>query len=56
MNFLRKYRILRGHANRTGIEMADAHHNAAHRYQGGRGKTKLLRPQEGGNHDVAAGL
>ena len=49
-------RVLRGDADRAGVQMALAHHHAAHGDQGGRGEAVLLGAQAGGDDDVAAGL
>ena len=48
--------ILRGHAHRTGVEVALAHHDAAHRDQRRGGEAELLGAQQRGDGDVAAGL
>ena len=53
---LPQFRILRRHAHRTGIEMADPHHDAAQRHQRGGGKAKFLGAKQRGDDDVAAGL
>ena len=47
-------RVLRGDADRAGVEMADAHHDAAQRNQRRGGKAEFLRPQQGGDDHVAA--
>ncbi|HUC30584.1 MAG TPA: hypothetical protein VMR80_13390, partial [Candidatus Acidoferrum sp.] len=44
--------ILRGNADRTSIEMALAHHDAAHRDQRRRGETEFFRAEQRGNDDV----
>ena len=49
-------RVLRGHADRAGVEVADAHHDAAHRHQRRGGEPEFLGPQQGGDDHVAAGL
>ena len=49
-------RVLRGHAHRTGVQMAGAHHHAAQRHQRRRGEPELLRAQQCADDDVAAGL
>ena len=54
--FLAQLRVLRGHAHRAGVEMADAHHDAAQRDQRRGGKTKFLRAQQRGDDHVAARL
>ena len=38
--------ILRGDADRAGVQMAHAHHDTAQRYQRRRGETELLRAQQ----------
>ena len=53
---LAKHGILRRDANRAGIQMADAHHDAAGDDQRRRCKAKLFAAKQGGNDDVAAGL
>ena len=49
-------RVLSGDADGAGIEVADAHHDAAHDHQGGGREPELLGPEQGGDHDVAARL
>ena len=49
-------RILRGDAHRAGIQMALAHHDAAHGDQRRGGEAELLGAQQRGDGDVAAGL
>ena len=49
-------RILRRHADRTGVAVALAHHDAAQADQHRGGETELLRPQQRGDHDIASGL
>ena len=49
-------RILRGDADRAGVQMADAHHDAAQRHQRRRREAELLGPEQGADDDVAAGL
>ena len=56
VKFFAQLRVLRGHADRAGVQMADAHHDAAQRDQRRGGKTKFLRAQQRGDDDVAAGL
>ncbi len=53
---LAQLRILRRHAHRAGVEMADAHHDAAQNHQRRRGETKFLRPQQRGDHHIAPRL
>ena len=54
--FLPQPRILRGHADRASVQMADAHHHAAQRHQRRRCEAKFLGAEQRPNHDVAAGL
>ena len=49
-------RVLRRDAHRAGVQVADAHHDAAGDHQRGGGETELLAAEQRGNHDVAAGL
>ena len=49
-------RILRRHADRTGVAVALAHHDAAQADQHRGGEAELLRPQQRGDHHVASGL
>ena len=51
-----QYRILCGDAHRAGVQMALAHHDAAHGDQRRSGETELFRPQERSDYHVAAGL
>ena len=48
--------VLGGDADRAGVEVADPHHDAAHDDQRRGGEAVLLGAQQGGDHDVAAGL
>ena len=48
--------ILRGDADRAGIQMARAHHDAAQRLQRPGGESKFFRAKQGADDDVAAGL
>ena len=50
-----QHRVLGGNANRAGVEVALAHHDAACGDQRSRGKAELIRTQQGGNRHVAAG-
>ena len=54
--FLAQFRILRRDADRAGVQMANAHHDAAERDQRSGGKTKFLRAEQRGDDHVAAGL
>ncbi len=47
--------ILRGDADRAGVEVALAHHDAAGRDQGRGGEAELVGPKQGADHDVTAG-
>ena len=53
--FLAQFRILGRDADRAGIEMALAHHDAAGGDQRRSGKPELVRAQHRSNHDIAAG-
>ncbi len=48
--------VLRGDADRAGVEVALAHHDAAQRDQRRGGEAELLGAQQRGDGDVAAGL
>jgi hypothetical protein len=48
--------VLGGDTHRAGVEVADPHHDAAGHDQRCGGEPELLGTQEGGDHDVAAGL
>ena len=48
-------RVLRRHADRTGIEMAFAHHDASRRNQRRGGKAELVSPQQRPDRNVASG-
>ncbi len=56
VNFLRSSGILRRDAHRAGVQVADAHHDAAHHHQRRRGEAELLGAEQRADHDVAAGL
>ncbi len=49
-------RVLRRDPDRAGVQMALAHHHAAHGDQRCRGETEFLRPEERGDDHVASGL
>ena len=51
---LPKLRILRCNAHRTRVQVADAHHHAAHGYERCCRKPKLLGAQHAGNRHIAA--
>ena len=53
---LAQHRVLGGHADRAGVEVADPHHDAARHHQRRGGETELLGAQQRGDHHVAAGL
>ena len=52
---LAQHRVLRGDADRAGVEMALAHHDAAGGDQGRGGKAHLIGAEQRRDHDVAAG-
>ena len=54
--FLAQHRILRGHAHRTGVEVAFAHHDAAFDHQRRGGESELIGAQNCTDHHIAAGL
>ncbi len=56
LELLAQLRILRGDADRTSVEVALAHHDAAHRDQGSRGKTEFFGAQQSGDGHVTSGL
>jgi hypothetical protein len=49
-------RILRGDADRAGVQVADAHHDAAQRDERRGGEAELLGAEQRGDGHVAAGL
>ncbi len=49
-------RVLRGDTDGAGVQVADAHHDAALDHQRSGRETELLATQQGSNHDVSAGL
>ena len=51
-----QHRVLRGDADRAGVQVALAHHDAAHGDQRHGGKAELLGAEQGGDHHIAAGL
>ena len=53
---LPQHRVLRGHTDRAGVEVAHAHHDAAGHHQRCGGEAELLGAEQRGDHDVAAGL
>ena len=48
--------VLGRDADRTGVEVADAHHDAAAHDQRRRGEAELLRAEQRGDDDVTTGL
>ena len=48
--------VLRGDANRAGVEVTLPHHDATERDQRGGGKAELFGSQQAGDHDIAARL
>ena len=52
--FLAQFGILRGDAHRTGVQVTDAHHDAAQGHQRRGGKAEFLGAQQGSNDHVAA--
>ena len=44
---LSQLRVLGSDADRTGVQVADTHHDAAHGHKGRRGKAEFLRAQDG---------
>jgi hypothetical protein len=53
---LAQHRVLRGHADRAGVEVALAHHDAADDDQRRGGEAELVGAQQRADDDVAAGL
>ncbi len=53
---LAQFRVLGGHTDRAGVEMADAHHHAPTHHQRRCGETKLFGTEQGGNDNVVTGL
>ncbi len=49
-------RVLRGDADRAGVQMADAHHDATERDEGSGAKPELLGAEQRGDDDVASGF
>ena len=52
---LAQLRVLRGDADRAGVQVADAHQDAAERDQRDRAEAELVRAEHRADHDVAAG-
>jgi hypothetical protein len=53
---LPQHRVLGGNADRAGVEVAHAHHDAAGHHQRRGREPELLRAEQRGDHHVAAGL
>ena len=53
---LAQLRVLRRDADRAGVQVADAHHDAARRDQRRGGEAELVGAEQRGDDDVAAGL
>ena len=51
-----QHRVLGRDADRTGVEVADPHHDAARHHQRRGREAELLGAEQRGDHDVAAGL
>ena len=56
VEFLTQLFVLSRHTYRTGIQVADPHHDTAADDQGGRGETEFLGAQQGRDHHVAPGF
>ena len=56
LELLAQPRVLRRHAGRAGVEVADAHHDAARRDERRGREAELLGAEQRGDRDVAAGL
>ena len=56
LELLAQPRVLRGDADRAGVQVADAHHDAARRDERRRGEAELLGAEQRRDGDVAAGL
>ena len=54
-NLRAQHRVLRGDADRAGVEMAFAHHDAAGGDQGRGGEAELVGAEQRAHHHVAAG-
>ena len=53
---LAQHRVLRGDADRTGVQVADAHQDAAEGHQRRGREAELVGAEQGRDHDVAPGL
>src|SRR5581483_5624534 len=56
LKFFPEFRILRGDANRAGIEMALAHHDTAHCHERSSREAELFGTEQSSNDDIAASL
>ena len=54
--FFAQFGILRGHTHRAGIEVANAHHDAAHGDECCGGKSKLFGTEQSCNNHIASGF
>ena len=54
LELLAQLRVLGTDAHGAGVQIADAHHHAAHRDQRRGREAELLRAEDAGNGDVAA--
>ena len=54
--FLAQYRVLRCHADRTGIQMAFAHHDAAFNHQRRSREAEFIRTQQCADQDITTGF
>ena len=54
--FLAQNRILRGNADRAGIQMTFAHHDAARNHKRCGSKTEFICTEQGADNDIASGL
>ena len=52
---LAEFGILRGDADRAGVEVALAHHDAALRDERSGAEPNFIGPEESGDHDIASG-
>ena len=53
---LAQHRVLGGHADRAGVQVAHPHHDAARHHQRCCGEAEFLGAEQRGDHHVAAGL
>ena len=54
--FFAQFGMLRGHTHRAGIEVANAHHDAAHGDECCGGKSKFFGTEQGCNNHIAPGF